>query len=197
MFTGIIPAVGTVAAIERDGSTSVITIDATGLADEFTHGESIAVNGTCLTVTESTGSTWSGDVMRITNETTTLGGLAVGDRVNLERAATAGTFLGGHIVQGHVDGVATLASRDEGAEWTDLTFEIPASIERYVAVKGSIALNGVSLTAAAVEGPRVTVSLIDTTLEETNLGALAVGDRVNVEVDVIAKYVEKMLEAKA
>nr|WP_284329445.1 riboflavin synthase [Demequina litorisediminis] len=157
----------------------------------------MAVNGVCLTVAASDGESWTADVMRITLDTTALSGIAVGDRVNLERALRADARLGGHMLLGHVDGTATLVAVDAQEEWTDLTFDIPADLERYVVRKGSIALNGTSLTVAELEGTRVTVSLIPTTLEETTFGSLAVGDTANVEVDVIGKYVEKMLGERA
>ncbi|MDN4482020.1 riboflavin synthase [Demequina lignilytica] len=192
MFTGIVETLGAVVAVEHAGARSRLTIEAPGLTD-LVHGESIAVNGVCLTVAAHEGSSWTADVMRITLETTALAGIAAGDRVNLERAMPANGRLGGHLMQGHVDGVATLVARDSQPEWDDLTFEIPAALERYVVRKGSIALNGVSLTVAELDGLRATVSLIPTTLEETTFGSFQVGDQANVEVDVIAKYVEKMM----
>lgn len=197
MFTGIVETLGTVVAVEHSGARSRLTIDAPGLFadghEDLVHGESIAVNGVCLTVESYEGSTWTADVMRITLETTALADVAVGDRANLERAMPANGRLGGHLMQGHVDGVATLVARDSQPEWDDLTFEIPAALERYVVRKGSIALNGVSLTVAELDGLRATVSLIPTTLAETTFGGFQVGDKANVEVDVIAKYVEKMM----
>ncbi|WP_062386816.1 riboflavin synthase [Demequina iriomotensis] len=196
MFTGIVESLGTVTSVTGTEATSRLTIEAPGLTD-LVHGESIAVQGVCLTVASHEGSTWTADVMRVTLETTALGDLTAGDRVNLERATPAGGRLGGHIMQGHVDGVATLVARDSQPEWTDLTFEIPAELTRYVVRKGSIALGGVSLTVAEIDEARVTVSLIPTTLAETTFGAIAVGDRANVEVDVVAKYVEKLVAAHA
>lgn len=194
MFTGIIESLGAVAAIEPAGARVRLTIDAPGL-EEFTHGESIAVNGVCLTVESFDGSAWTADVMEVTLSTTALSWLKVGDKVNLERAMLATGRLGGHIVQGHVDGVATLVARDSHPDWDNLSFAIPADLERYVVRKGSISLNGVSLTVAQLEGTTVTVSLIPTTLEHTTFGAFQAGDRANVEVDVVAKYVEKMVRA--
>jgi riboflavin synthase len=135
--------------------------------------------------------------MKITRELTTLGEVAPGDRVNLERAVRADGRLGGHVVQGHVDGIATLISRESGPEWDDLTFRVPEGLAKYVVAKGSIALNGVSLTAAAVDGDLVTVSLIPTTLGLTTFGKAEPGFRANVEVDVVAKYVERLMEARA
>ncbi|WP_062464617.1 riboflavin synthase [Demequina soli] len=196
MFTGIVESLGTVTEVTGSEASARLTIEAPGLT-HLVHGESIAVQGVCLTVASHEGSTWTADVMRVTLETSSLGGLVAGSQVNLERATPAGGRLGGHIMQGHVDGVATLAARDAQAEWTDLTFEIPADLARYVVRKGSIALNGVSLTVAELDDNRVTVSLIPTTLAETTFGAARVGDRANVEVDVVAKYVEKLVAAHA
>ncbi|MFV0634144.1 riboflavin synthase [Demequina sp.] len=196
MFTGIVESVGTVTRVTESGSTAQLTIRA-DLEGDYVHGESIAVNGVCLTVASSEADEWTADVMRVTLETTALAGLAVGSRVNLERALRADARLGGHMMLGHVDGTARLVSADVQPEWTDLTFEIPQELERYVVRKGSIALNGTSLTVAALEGTLATVSLIPTTLTETTFGDLAPGDLVNVEVDVIGKYVEKMLGERA
>lgn len=202
MFTGIVEAVGTVVDVVDDGSRSRVTIESRGFGSDLQHGESIAVDGVCLTVAaqpDAQGQTgvWLADVMRITRETTTLGDIAPGRRVNLERALRADGRLGGHIMQGHVDGSAELVARDSQAEWDDFTFALPAELARYVVPKGSIALNGVSLTVAALEGNLATVSLIPTTLADTTLGALVVGDSVNVEVDVMGKYVESMLAARS
>lgn len=193
MFTGIVEALGTVTAIADHGAQSQISIATPGWGDDLEFGESIAVNGVCLTVAKHSGDTWVADVMKITREVSTLGSVAVGSRVNLERAMRADGRLGGHIMQGHVDGVATLVARDSQPDWDDLTFRIDDSVARYVVRKGSIALNGVSLTVAELDDDLVTVSLIPTTLAETTFGAAEVGDRVNVEVDVIAKYVERLL----
>lgn len=193
MFTGIVEHVGTVADLDLEGATARIAIVAAGLASELRHGESVAVDGVCLTVAESQGDRWSADLMKVTLEHTTLGGLRVGDRVNLERAVRADGRLGGHIVQGHADGVAELVSRDSQPEWEDFAFAVPEHLARYIALKGSIAIHGVSLTVARLDSAVVGVSLIPTTIADTTLGSLEVGDRVNIEVDVLAKYVEKML----
>jgi len=197
MFTGIVEALGTITAVEKGDASSRLFLSSPHLDGDLVHGESIAVNGVCLTVTSHAGDGWSSDVMRVTLETTNIGDLAVGATVNLERATKSDGRLGGHIMQGHVDGVATLVARDSQPEWDDLTFSVPKDLLKYVVRKGSIALNGVSLTVAELVGDTATVSLIPTTLAETNLGALAPGDRVNVEVDVIAKYVERMMEFKS
>jgi len=193
MFTGIVESIGTITAVSESGAQSQLAISSPGFGADLTHGESIAVNGVCLTVAKHTGDEWTADVMRITRETTSLGEVAVGDRVNLERAMRADGRLGGHLMQGHVDATATLVARDSQPDWEDLTFEIPESIARYVVLKGSIALNGVSLTVAGLDANRATVSLIPTTLVDTTFGDAEVGLKVNVEVDVIAKYVERML----
>ncbi len=197
MFTGIVESVGTVTSIEDGGAMARLTLSSTRLGDDLVLGESIAVNGVCLTVAALDTDTWTADVMRITLETSMLGDLTKGSRVNLERAMLATARLGGHIMQGHVDGVATLVARDSQAEWDDLTFSLPSELLRYVVRKGSIALNGVSLTVAEVEGDLATVSLIPTTLSQTTFGDYAVGDKANVEVDVIAKYVERMMGDKS
>ena len=197
MFTGIVEAVGTVLDVVDDGARSRLTIRSTGFGDDLAHGESIAVDGVCLTVAGQTDDAWIADVMRVTRSTTTLGAVAAGRQVNIERALRADGRLGGHIMQGHVDGTAALVSRDSQDEWDDFTFQLPADLVRYVVPKGSIALNGVSLTVAALAGDRATVSLIPTTLADTTLGGLAIGDRVNVEVDVMGKYVESMLAARS
>ncbi len=197
MFTGIVESVGTVTAVADHGAQSQISIQSPGFGDDFDYGESIAVNGVCLTVAKHSGDTWIADVMKVTRETSTLGAVTPGTRVNLERALRADARLGGHIMQGHVDGVATLVSRDSQPDWDDLTFDLPEPLLRYVVLKGSIALNGVSLTVAALDGNKATVSLIPTTLAETTFGAMDVGEKVNVEVDVIAKYVERMVAGRA
>jgi riboflavin synthase len=197
MFTGIVQSVGTVTSIEDGGATARLAISSTGLGSDLVHGESIAVNGVCLTAAAVDPDSWTADVMRITLETSTLGDLREGSSVNLERAMLATGRLGGHIMQGHVDGVASLVARDSQADWDDLTFSLPADLLRYVVRKGSIALNGVSLTVAELDGDRVTVSLIPTTLTDTIFGDYAVGDKANVEVDVIAKYVERMMGERA
>ena len=197
MFTGLVEAVGTVTAISAHGAQSQLTIATPGWGEDLEFGESIAVNGVCLTVAKHSGDEWLADVMRVTLETTSLGALAAGAPVNLERALRADARLGGHIMQGHVDGTAVLVSKDSQPDWTDLSFRIDPGYSRYVVRKGSVALNGVSLTVAELEGDVLTVSLIPTTLAETNLGSLEPGAVVNVEVDVVGKYVERMLEARA
>jgi riboflavin synthase len=193
MFTGIIEELGCVARIVDLGDSSRLSLRGARVTEDAGHGDSIAVNGVCLTVVEVDGDTFTADVMRESLRRSSLGALAVGDPVNLERAATLATRLGGHLVQGHVDGVGSLLRRDHAAHWEVATFSLPAQLARYVVEKGSITVDGVSLTVVEVGADRFSVSLIPTTLKLTTLGHKGIGDPVNLEVDVIAKYVEKML----
>jgi len=198
MFTGIVEELGTVEALDLlEGDAARLTIRGPLVTEDAGHGDSIAVNGCCLTVVETGDGTFTADVMRETLQRTSLGQAAKGSRVNLERAVAAHARLGGHIVQGHVDGVGTIASRTPSEHWEDVRIAAPANILKYVAEKGSIAIDGVSLTVTDVDDATGTfgVSLIPTTLELTVLGANKVGDTVNLEVDVIAKYVERLLTA--
>ena len=199
MFTGIVEEVGEVVAVEDLGTDSRLVLRGPIVVAGTVHGASIAVDGVCLTVTaaDEAAGTFAADVMPETLRLTTLGGLRPGSRVNLERAARADGRLDGHIVQGHVDGVGHLVSRTPGPRWDDLVLAAPADLLRYVATKGSIAVNGTSLTVTHVSDEGFGVSLIPTTLEVTNLGRLEPGDRVNLEVDVIAKYVERLLGARS
>ncbi|WP_329480582.1 riboflavin synthase [Kribbella sp. NBC_01510] len=196
MFTGIVEELGTVEALDLlEGDAARLTIRGPLVTEDAGHGDSIAVNGCCLTVVETGDGTFTADVMRETLQRTSLGQAAKGSRVNLERAVSAHARLGGHIVQGHVDGVGTIASRTPSEHWEDVRIAAPANILKYVAEKGSIAIDGVSLTVTDVDDATGTfgVSLIPTTLELTVLGSNQVGDTVNLEVDVIAKYVERLL----
>ncbi|TCO34003.1 riboflavin synthase alpha chain [Kribbella steppae] len=196
MFTGIVEELGTVEALDLlEGDAARLTIRGPKVTEDAGHGDSIAVNGCCLTVVETGDGAFTADVMRETLMRTSLGQATKGSQVNLERAVSAHARLGGHIVQGHVDGVGTIASRTPGEHWEDVRVAAPASILKYVAEKGSIAIDGVSLTVTDVDDATGTfgVSLIPTTLELTVLGRNAVGDTVNLEVDVIAKYVERLL----
>ena len=163
------------------------------VSSDATHGASIAVNGVCLTVVDNREGTLSFDVMAETLDCSNLGALAVGDPVNLERAMAATDRLGGHIVQGHVDGTAQLLRRTPGDRWEVVTFSLPPGLARYLVEKGSITVDGVSLTVSALGADYFEVSLIPTTLRLTTLGCKQVGDVVNLEVDVIAKYVERLL----
>ena len=203
MFTGIVEEVGTLVVREDGSDSAVLRIRAERVLEGVVLGDSISVNGVCLTVTEvqpdgGGGGVWSTDVMAETLRRSSLGSTADGDGVNLERAVTAHTRLGGHLVQGHVDGVGQVLSRTPGDRWELVRLSLPPELARYVVEKGSIAVDGVSLTVSALspaddDEPWFEVSLIPTTLRETTLGARAPGDPVNLEVDVIAKYVERLL----
>ncbi|MBD9700411.1 riboflavin synthase [Flavimobilis sp. GY10621] len=199
MFTGIVEELGAVVASEDLGTDARLTIRGPLVTSTAAHGDSIAVNGVCLTVTtlDAEAGTFGADVMPETLRLTQLGALRPGDPVNLERAALVGGRLDGHIVQGHVDGVGRLLSRTPGERWDDLVVEAPADVLRYVVHKGSITVSGVSLTVTYVDDETFGVSLIPTTLAATTLGALAPGDAINLEVDVVAKYVERLLGARA
>jgi len=209
MFTGIVEEVGTVLAVghgaeravghgaERavghGGADARLVLRGPRVSEGTASGESIAVDGVCLTVTDLADGTFIVDVMPETLRRSTLGGLAPGDGVNLERAVPVTGRLDGHVVQGHVDGVGTILERRPGPRWDDVVVGLPTELARYVAEKGSIAVSGVSLTVTGVAEDRFGVSLIPTTLAVTTLGRLGVGDAVNLEVDVIAKYVERLL----
>ncbi len=193
MFTGIVEELGTVAAVEDQGDAIRLTVRATTVLQDAGLGDSIAVNGCCLTVAERTEDTWTADVMQETLDKTSLHGVQPGDTVNLERAVTAHTRLGGHIVQGHVDGVGTVMSRTPSEHWEVVEITLPAGLTRYLVDKGSITVDGVSLTVVEARDDSFTVSLIPETLARTTLGSRQPGERVNLEVDVIAKHVEKLL----
>lgn len=194
MFTGIIQATGTIAALQRRGSDARFQV-ATGKLDisAVRLGDSIAVNGVCLTVVTLGAGDFSADVSAETLRCTTFAGTKIGDTVNLEKALTLGTPLGGHLVSGHVDGVATVRARAEVGGSLRLTFTVPAALAKYIAAKGSVCIDGVSLTVNVVDGAAFEVNLVPHTLQETNLGRLAVGDGVNVEVDLVARYLERLL----
>jgi riboflavin synthase len=203
VFTGIVEEVGTLVVREDGADSAVLRIRARKALEDVALGDSIAVNGVCLTVTgvdpAADGGVWSTDVMAETLRRSSLGAVGAGDPVNLERAVTPTTRLGGHIVQGHVDGVGTVVSRAPGDDWEVVRIAVPADLARYVVEKGSITVDGVSLTVSALADdpePWFEVSLIPTTLRETTLGGRAPGDPVNLEVDVIAKYVERLLGAR-
>ena len=192
MFTGLIQEVGRVGAIERSPDGARLVVES-GLAVGLAGGDSVAINGACLTVVETTPAGFAVEAMNQTLEMTSLGSLTGGDPVNLEPALTAGQPLGGHLVQGHVDGVGTVASVEPDGFSRRLSVELPEGAARYVIEQGSITIQGVSLTVTAVGEDRAGVALIPETLERTNLGGLEPGDPVNVELDVIARYVEKMV----
>lgn len=193
MFTGIIEQVGTISAVEPLGDSVRLTIDAPAILDGVALGDSIAVNGVCLTVAEHTATTFTADCMQETLDRSNLGELRVGSPVNLERAALVNARLDGHIVQGHVDATTTLTSRNSSEHWDVLRFALSPNLARYLVEKGSIAINGTSLTVSALGDDYFEVSLIPITLRDTIFGKLAVGGTVNLEVDVLAKYVERNL----
>jgi riboflavin synthase len=197
MFTGIVEELGTVAGVEDQGDAIRLTIHAEHVLADAGLGDSIAVNGCCLTVAERDGDTWTADVMQETLDKTSLAGVQPGDKVNLERAVTPTTRLGGHIVQGHVDGVGTIASRTPSEHWEAVDVSMPSELARYLVDKGSVTVDGVSLTVVEARADGFTVSLIPETLVRTTLGGRRPGDRVNLEVDILAKHVEKLLAAQA
>jgi len=193
MFTGLIEEVGTVRAIAVDGERARLTIDAPLVSGDLPIGASVAVDGCCLTATEVVGGAFGVDLMRETMRVTALGTLDVGTRVNLERALRVGDRLGGHLVQGHVDAVGEVIGVEQVPGTRTIRIRVPRELTRYLVVKGSLCIAGVSLTVGALEDDVVTVGLIPHTLALTNLEDLEVGGRVNLEVDVVAKYVERML----
>ncbi|WP_129339769.1 riboflavin synthase [Cellulomonas endophytica] len=198
MFTGIVEEVGVVVELDTAPGATDARLRVRGpLAVSDAHlGDSIAVSGVCLTVTELPGDgTFVADVMPETLRRSALGDVAPGSRVNLERALAVGGRYGGHVVQGHVDGVGTIRDRRPGPRWDEVTVAVPPELARYVAEKGSIAVQGVSLTVTQVDDASFGVSLIPTTLAGTTLGELAPGSRVNLEVDALAKYTERLLAA--
>lgn len=206
MFTGIIEEVGRVAAIEEAGDSLRMRFTVPGVLEDAKRGDSIAINGVCLTVAELSPEEFTADVMQVTLDYSALGSVSVGDRVNVERAMASGQRFGGHIVQGHVDGTATLQERRPSEHWEVFRFQLEDSqLARYVAKKGSVAINGTSLTVAEVAEASGSgsveawfeVSLIPTTLADTMLGDLNPGDTVNVECDVLAKYVERLAQHDA
>ncbi|WP_191374238.1 riboflavin synthase [Corynebacterium stationis] len=193
MFTGLVEEKGKVIALEELGDSIRMQIEAPVVTADAQLGDSISVNGVCLTVAELGDATFIADIMQESLNRSALGELAPQSTVNLERALLPTTRLGGHIVQGHVDGTAKLISRTPSDHWDILRFELPADLARYVVEKGSIAISGTSLTVSAIGETWFEVSLIPVTLRDTILGDLAEGDLVNLEVDVLAKYVEKMV----
>ena len=195
MFTGIVEELGVVEALVDQGDAVRLTVRGPHVTLDAGLGDSIAVNGCCLTVAERDQETFTADVMRETLDKTSLGALAPGDRVNLERAVTPQTRLGGHIVQGHVDGTGQVLSRTPSEHWEVVEVSLPAELARYLVAKGSITVDGISLTVVEVGADSFTVSLIPETLARTTLGFKQPGDPVNLEADVIAKYVERLLSA--
>lgn len=192
MFTGIVEELGEIVAVDP----ARLGIRGRTVASDAKHGDSIAVNGVCLTVTDVDGDVFGVDVMGETYARTALGALVPGDRVNLERAATMATRLGGHIVQGHVDGVGEILKREREEGWDTVHFRLPEGLAKYIVEKGSITIDGVSLTVMGIQGDEFTVGLIPTTLALTTLGLKDAGDPVHFEVDILAKHVEKLLAAR-
>ncbi|MBW8794376.1 MAG: riboflavin synthase [Streptomyces sp.] len=193
MFTGIVEELGEVTAVENLGDASRFRLRGPVVTEGAQHGDSIAVNGVCLTVVEHEGDEFTADVMAETLKRSSLGALAVGSRVNLERPTAVGSRLGGHIVQGHVDGTGQVLARTPSEHWEIVKVSLPADLARYVVEKGSITVDGISLTVVEAGPDYFTVSLIPTTLDLTTLGHKQPGDPVNLEVDVVAKYVERLL----
>ena len=198
MFTGLITEVGSISAITHGSDSAVLEITAPKTVKGVAIGDSIAVNGVCLTATSISDTGFTADVMVQTLKMTSLASYSVGDRVNLELAAKLEARMGGHMVQGHVDGVATVISIVDGQKWQEFTVTIPANLLKYVVAQGSICIEGVSLTVGALNDANneVTVWLIPETLAKTNLSVKKVGDPLNIEVDVLAKYVERLLEKR-
>jgi riboflavin synthase len=195
VFTGLVTEVGTIASITLGKESAILVINAPETVAGISLGDSIAVNGVCLTATAISDRTFTADVMVQTLSLTSLGSYKEGDRVNLELAATLPHRMGGHMVQGHVDGVAQVISIVDGEKWQEFTVSMPKSLMKYVVAQGSICIEGVSLTVGQIsdESNKVTVWLIPATLEKTNLSSKKMGDPINVEVDVLAKYVERLL----
>ena len=199
MFTGLVAELGKITAITRGETSSILTVRAPLLTPELSIGDSIAVNGTCLTATSITADSFTADVMVQTLSLTSLGKLQEGSAVNLELAAQMDMRMGGHIVQGHVDGVATVISRTPGEKWEQFVIEVPAELSRYIVNQGSICVDGVSLTVGEINDAnnQVTLWLIPETLAKTNLSLKSAGDIVNIEVDILAKYVERLISKGA
>ena len=198
MFTGLIAELGSITAIKKSETSAIFTINAPGLIAEISVGDSVAVNGVCLTATSIEGTAFTADVMVQTLNLTSLSQIFVGSPVNLELAAQLNARMGGHMVQGHVDGVAQVISIIDGEKWQEFTVKIHSSLMKYIVAQGSICIEGVSLTVGQIsdESNEVIVWLIPATLEKTNLSTKKIGDPLNIEVDVLAKYVERLLEKR-
>ncbi|MEY4994102.1 MAG: hypothetical protein RIS82_1224 [Actinomycetota bacterium] len=196
MFTGIVEELGKVKSIEVLADSLRLTIEGPTVVSDIKRGDSIAVSGTCLTAVEFDDRTFTADVMQETLRLTSLNGIQVGDPVNLERAMTAATRFGGHVVQGHVDGVGEVVSRQPSENWEWVRVSIPEQLMKYVVLKGSITVDGVSLTVNEVGNDWIGLSLIPETLALTTLGSKKPGDKVNIEADIMAKHIERLLEAR-
>lgn len=194
MFTGIVEELGTVVSLRLLEDSATIAVHGPLVTSDAQHGASISVNGVCLTVTSLNDEEFTADVMLQTLDLTNLGSLAVGDRVNLERAMRADSRFGGHVVQGHVDSKSQVLSRTPSDMWEVVRFEMPTSIAKYIAKQGSISIDGISLTVSNLGEDWFEVSLIPTTLNLTTLGAKKVGDSVNIETDVLARHVERIIQ---
>ena len=199
MFTGLITELGTISSIERGESSAIFTIKAPESVAGLSLGDSIAVNGTCLTATSLSSDAFTADVMVQTLSLTSLGQLDAGSPVNLELAAKMDMRMGGHIVQGHVDGTGTVISLTPGDKWAEFVIDVPSHLTKYVVAQGSITLDGVSLTVGAIDDAKDTITLwlIPETLAKTNLSHKKVGDLINIEVDILAKYVERLISKGA
>jgi riboflavin synthase len=197
MFTGIVEELGTVSGVKELGDSIRLQVSGELVRSDLAQGESISVNGTCLTAAELTSDGFVADVMLETLNRTSLSGIAVGDKVNLERAMSGAGRFGGHVVQGHVDGVAEIISREPSANWEVVKVRIPSDLAKYVVHKGSITFDGVSLTVNDISGDVVSLSLIPETLRLTTLGQKGVGAKLNVEADILAKHIEKLIEARS
>jgi riboflavin synthase len=197
MFTGIIEELGTVASVEVLDDSIRLGIKGTLVREDLAQGESVSVNGVCLTAAQVTPEGFIADVMLETLNRSSLSGIAEGERVNLERAMSGAGRFGGHVVQGHVDGVAEIISREPSANWEVVKVRIPSDLAKYVVHKGSITFDGVSLTVNDISGDVVSLSLIPETLRLTTLGTKQAGDKLNVEADILAKHIEKLIEARS
>ncbi|MGH3242456.1 MAG: riboflavin synthase [Spirillospora sp.] len=193
MFTGIVEELGEIVGIEPQGDSVALAVRGPLVTQDAVHGASIAVNGVCLSVVDVKDEVFTADVIKETLDKSSLGALTPGSKVNLERPVRLSDRLGGHLVQGHVDGVGEILSREPGERWDVVTVSLPPNLARYLVDKGSITVDGISLTVVQAEADRFSVALIPTTLALTTLGHKGPGDPVNLEVDVVAKYVERML----
>ncbi|WP_030144980.1 riboflavin synthase [Spirillospora albida] len=197
MFTGIVEELGEIVAIESAGDSATLTIRGPVVTQDAVHGASIAVNGVCLTVVDVADGVFTADAIKETLDKSSLGALEPGSRVNLERPVRLSDRLGGHLVQGHVDGVGAILSREPGERWDVVTISLPPDLSRYLVDKGSITVDGISLTVVEAKDDRFSVALIPTTLALTTLGHKKAGDPVNLEVDIVGKYVERMFGDRA
>jgi riboflavin synthase len=197
MFTGIVEELGTISGVETLNDSIRMRVSGKLVRSDLSQGDSVSVNGTCLTAAELTEDGFVADVMLETLNRTSLSGIAEGDKVNLERAMSGAGRFGGHVVQGHVDGVAEIISREPSANWEVVKVRIPSDLTKYVVHKGSITFDGISLTVNDISGDIVSLSLIPETLRLTTLGQKGVGAKLNVEADILAKHIEKLIEARS